>query len=935
MSNGGHVKLYRVYAATFLLSLLCGAYGVAAAGDPSDIEQLRRAFLRPPDDARIMMRWWWFGSGVTKPEIERELRVMKAAGIGGVEVQPVYPLELDDPQKNFHNLPYLSDGFIDALRFTAQTARELGLRIDITLGSGWPYGGPHTPITEAAGRLRCDRVAALAGTRSVSIPAMENGEKLLATFLVNGTGSRFSSEAMRQLTETSNGRAQLPEGAGARTVLFFISSRTGQQVKRAGVGAEGYVLDHYDRAAIEHHLSTVGERLLQAFGADPPHSVFSDSLEVFGSDWTPDFLSEFRKRRGYDLTPYLPALVGDIGNETDAIRHDWGKTLTELAEEHYLTPVREWAHQHHTLFRSQTYGIPPVVLSSNALVDLPEGEGPHWRGFGPGRWAASASHLYGRPVTSSETFTWLHSPVFRATPLDMKADADIHFLQGINQLVGHGWPYSPESAQEPGWHFYASGALNDHNPWFQVMPDITQYLQRMSFLLRQGKPANDLAVYLPTDDAWAGFTLGKDSVDRSMEELLGPNLVPQILNSGYNFDFIDDGAITSVGIPYPVVILPGVERIPLQTLQKLQSYVQRGGLLIATRRLPSLAPGLREARSDTPRIKELCHQLFETSQQHVRLVEDEQSLGSTLTELLPPDFATGAASEAIGFVHRKLSGADLYFVVNTSNQPVDTRATVRASRAEAEWWDPISGEMTRAEADADGNKSVVPLKLEPYESRVLAIAKFRTVTRPARAPTEDAASLDISPDWTVTFPKLDRSIQMHALRPWTDDEETRYYSGLAVYEKTVRVPEVFLKPGLECLLDFGPGTPTGAQATSSSTSLADSSKAAELGTKSGPGTRTWLDSPIRESAIVYVNGEKAGSVWHPPYQVDVTRFLKAGDNQLRVVVGNLAINELAGQAPADYRLLNLLYGVRFTAQDMNNLSPLPSGILGKVQLVAR
>jgi hypothetical protein len=878
-----------------------------------------------------MMRWWWFGPAVTKPELERELRVMKAAGIGGVEIQPVYPLELDDPEKNFRNLPYLSDGFLEAVRFTSQTARELGLRVDITLGSGWPYGGPHTPVTQAAGRLRCDRVLVPAGAQSVPVPSLENGESLMATFLVSNTGQHFSPDATRPLADIRHGRVQVPPApAGPQTVLFFISSRTGQQVKRAGVGAEGYVLDHYDRAAIEHHLSVVGERLLQAFGSNPPHSVFSDSLEVFGSDWTPDFLAEFQKRRGYDLKAYLPALVGDIGEETLAIRHDWGKTLSELSDEHYLTPIREWAHSHHTLFRSQTYGTPPVVLSSNALVDLPEGEGPHWRGFGAGRWAASASHLYGRSVTSSETWTWLHSPAFRATPLDMKADADIHFLQGINQLVGHGWPYSPASAGEPGWRFYASAALNDHNPWFQVMPDVTRYLQRVSFLLRQGQPANDVAVYLPTDDAFAGFTLGQDSVDRSMEKLLGSSLVPQILNTGFNFDFIDDRAIASVGVPYRILILPGVERIPVQTLEKLQPYVQSGGILVATRRLPSLAPGVVEGKTDTARVRSLSHELFETQKPHARFVQDEHLLSDTLRELLTPDFATGSAAPAIGFVHRKLPNGDLYFVVNTSNQSIDTEAHVRASGAGNEWWDPMTGNAIAASASADEASTAVPLKLEPYESRVLMISKDRTAVQPPTQIAKNGSTLDLSSGWKVTFAKLDRTVMMPALRSWTDDEETRYYSGEASYEKSVRVPESFLRPGVQCFLDFGPGTPTG-----TANSPRDLAKADEAGVTPGPGTRTWLDSPVRESAIVYVNGQKAGSVWHPPYRVDTTHFLHEGDNQFRVVVANLAVNELAGQALPDYRLLNLLYGVRFTAQDMKNLSPIPAGILGRIELVSR
>ena len=176
--------------------------------------------------------------------------------------------------------------------------------------------------------------------------------------------------------------------------------------------------------------------MLKALAKTPPYAIFSDSLEVYNSDWTGDFLAEFQKRRGYDLTPYLPALAGDIGRKTGAIRHDWGQTLSELCDDQYLKPLNAWANAHGTKFRSQTYGIPPVTLSSQRLVDLPEGEGTQWRRFSTTRWASSASHLYGRPVTSSETWTWLHSPVFRATPLDMKAEADLHFLQGVNQLVG-------------------------------------------------------------------------------------------------------------------------------------------------------------------------------------------------------------------------------------------------------------------------------------------------------------------------------------------------------------------------------------------------------------------------------------------------------------------------------------------------------------------
>ena len=135
--------------------LLIAVFSVPLFGG---IDDLRRNFEHPPDDARIMMRWWWFGPSVTKPEIERELRTMKAGGIGGVEVQPVYPLLPDDEAAGIKNLPYLSDEFLEMLRFTAAKCKELGMRFDLTLGSGWSFGGAKTPITDAAGQLRIERV---------------------------------------------------------------------------------------------------------------------------------------------------------------------------------------------------------------------------------------------------------------------------------------------------------------------------------------------------------------------------------------------------------------------------------------------------------------------------------------------------------------------------------------------------------------------------------------------------------------------------------------------------------------------------------------------------------------------------------------------------------------------------------------------------------
>ena len=932
-------RVFRQFLNRETLGFICAVAAAAASAqnsntpleDGSAIPALHESFAHPPDDCRIMMRWWWFGPSAVNPELQRELEQMKAAGIGGVEIATLYPLALDDPATGFHNYDFVSDEHLDHLRFAADEARRLGLRVDVTLGSGWPFGGPHIPVTQAAGALRVEAVPIAAGATFVSVPALEAGEKLIAVFVAPAAGSNLKDA--KALPMPTGAGLEISERADAdRRVLFFISGRTGMMVKRPAAGATGFVLDHYEQAAIENHLHAVGERLLSAFGDHPPYAVFSDSLEDYASDWTPDLLAEFQRRRGYDLAPMLPALVGDFGPDTAAIRHDWGQTLTELANRRYLQPMHAWAQQHHTLFRSQTYGFPPVTLSSNRYADLPEGEGKAtlkmWRQFSDTRWAASAGHLFGHNVISSETWTWLHSPSFRATPLDMKAEADLHFLQGINQLIGHGWPYSPESAGEPGWRLYAAGAFDAHNPWFPVMPDLTVYLQRVSYAMRLGKPANDVALLLPNDDVWASFvakiqkprpptsTLGFDesgsnvTIDENLPRFLKADVIPQILDAGFNLDFIDADAIDAVGIPYKVLVLPGVDRLPPETYEKIVAFAQHGGIVVATRRLPETAPGLSHANEVASRIQALSQTLFHGQIATAHFVADERDLGAQLAGWLKPDFTRAPATPEIGFIHRRLENGDLYFIANTSNRAQKVQTSFRAADAHAEMWDPFTGK-TAGLIDP----KQIELELQPYESRIVFFSN-QPLTPATRQPRTENKQTDISEDWTVSFEGESRPIEMHTLTSWPDEPHLRYYSGRATYRKTIDVPAAEVGAGHSMAVDFGEGTPVPLPTFPVEFDM-----------------RAYLESPVREAAQVFVNDQPAGYVWHPPFRVDVTPYLKAGKNELRIVVANTAINELAGTSLPNYRLLYSRYGREFEPQGMRDLQPLPSGILGHVMLI--
>lgn len=849
-----------------------------------------------------MMRWWWFGPAVTNAEISKELEQMHSAGIGGVELASVYPMSVDDESKGIQNFRYTSPEHISALRFAVDRARALHMRADVTLGTGWPFGGPHIPISLAAGKLKI--IALPLPAKASSLPALAEGDTLIASFEAQGTPSHYNAATARQRTDWSLKQELTATSSGDHVALIFISSHTRQMVKRASVGGEGFVLDHMSRAAIDTHLHTVGDKLLKGFST-PPTAIFSDSLEVYGSDWTKDLPAEFKRRRGYDIIPHLPELAAGGTPQAEAVRHDWGVTLSDLVRENYLQPVTDYAHAHGTLFRSQTYGEPAATLSDVHIPDLPEGEGPQWDAFSFTRWTTSANHIFGRNITSAETWTWLHSPAFRATPLDMKAEADRMFLEGVNQIIGHGWPYSAPSAQEPGWSLYAAAVFDAHNPWWPVMPDVMRYLHRVSWLLRQGAPANDIALLLPEDDAQASFIPGHVSVTEEMKSRITPALMRSILAAGYNVDYIDNAAIAARGVGHPVLVIPPTRRMSLSAAQRIADFARSGGKVIFIGETPSLAAGMQDSL-DANAVRAAVQSAIQSSQH----VNTEADLPSALHTALAPDWKLEATSNGVGFIHRHASSFDIYFIANTSNSPQQFTTAPRTQRKRAEWWDPETGKATTARIGED-------LTLAPYESRVLVLSN-NSAPAPHSAPhrASTATSLPLE-HWSATFPGSALSSEMPtrdvASTAWTDASDTRNYSGEVRYTSHINVQS--LTKDQRSILRFAPPAP-----------IANTQPANK------PGTRAWIEAPIRDAAIVLVNGKRAGVLWHPPYQLDITSFTHTGSNTIELRVFNTAINAMAAQPPRDFSALTAKYGERFQMQDMDHLEPAPSGIVGPVTL---
>ncbi|MFC7374915.1 MULTISPECIES: glycosyl hydrolase [unclassified Brachybacterium] len=841
---------------------------------PATVTQARESFERPDPAARPMMRWWWFGPDVEDAELDRELRAMAEAGLGGAEVAFVYPLRAGSDE-------FLSTTMLTHLRHAAETARELGLRLDVTLSSGWSYGGGHIGPEHASRRLHWERREISVAPLEVPVTTPWPGDQLVAAFVGHG----IPATDWQPLTLDGES-LRIPAGNGPRTVLLAWSRVTGQHVKRSSAGAKGPVLDHLSAEATRHHLDVVGEALLEAVPGELLGSVFCDSLEVYGANWTPRFPEEFARRRGYDPLPVLHRLVVDEPGSAE-LRIDVGRTLTELVEENFVATCRDWAREHDVPLRIQAYGEPPVTVSSNRFTDHIEGEGWGWDGLPQSKWATSAGHLYGREVISSETWTWVHSPSFRATPLDLKGEAHEHLLLGITHFVGHGWPYSPPEIPGVGWYFYAAGALDDRNPWWPAMPELTAYLTRLCSVLRQGEPVADVKLYLPSADVYSGHGEGFD-LWKACRDHIGPEIPATIRRAGYDLDLIDDDALDVLATDAaPVVVLPRVTTLPVRTRAWLDTVREAGGMVIAVE-----SPAYPEA-----------------------MATSAESFPDALRAALAPDVALEGDGGEVGVVHRRLADGDLYFVANTGPEVRTVYLTPRTRRTCYEVWDPRGAPVTAAERSGEA----VVVTLHPYEATVLvATGELRG---PGDAPGEGPAgtadtagsteSLRLEGPWhfalgapTVSGGPESLS-EAGTLRevslPHRWDEENPRFAGSGTYRATLEIDPSWLEPDSRLVLDLGP------------------SRVIENTSREVKSYRALVAPPVREVAVVSVNGVEAGVLWDAPHRIDVTELLRAGANTLELAVYNTA----AGAVAADEHAALIVdeshraYGARFQQQDLD------------------
>lgn len=847
-------------------------------------------------ESRPYVRWWWLGSAVDPEGLTWNLSEFARQGIGGVEITPIYGVKGNDSK----DIPYLSPRWMDMLAHTTSEAKRLGLQVDMNNGTGWPFGGPEVTVDESARKYIIEKFKVKGGEKvDMQLAPSDPKQRDVATI-----SSVVAADGDRRIILTN--RAEIRKGhlkwkapKGNWTIYVLYTGRTFQKVKRAAPGGEGYVLNHYDSIAVKRYL----DRFDRAFAGKRhlvPTSFFNDSYEVYGSDWTEGFLGEFEKINGYSLERYLPEFADN--NDTSDLRRrvvsDYRRTLGDMLYRHFTSVWTRWAHSYGATIRNQSHGSPANIIDLYASVDIPECESfgqtdftiPGLDQSGPVRpsdsapavlkFASSGAHLAGRPLTSAETLTWL-TEHFRTSLARCKPEIDQMLCSGVNHVFFHGAPYSPKGVAFPGWMFYASINMSPTNSIWEDASALFQYISRCQTFLSAGNPDNDFLLYFPIEDIWYQqestpylmFDIHK--MDRRMPEVKAA--VGEVIRNGYDVDYLsdalfdkltlqEDGSLLSAGNNrYRAIIVPAVELIPEQTLERLVEFARNGATVIFTGRVPSDVPGLSELKQRREKFAKIAANLPKVVNVAMlkRFGNGTFITAPTITEALKmirvkPE---QLRRDGVHMIRRtNEAGGHNYFISLLKNAPINGFVPLATYAESAMIFDPLTGSSGMAEIRHD-EKGVPHVRLQLAPGQSVLIKTFPTVEKaqPWRYLEPAGEPVAIDKGWSISFlnsePAITGRYDVDKLCPWTalPDTVAKINCGTASYETKFTLPEVKGEV-TDWLLNLG---------------------------------------DVRESARVCINGKWVGKLWSVPFTARVGEYLKPGENTIRVDVTNIPANRIA------------------------------------------
>ena len=723
---------------------------------------------------------------------------------------------------------------------------------------------------------------------------------------VSDASLMVSPDAIKNVTEFSKNGVldwEVPEGKWVIRRMAMLP--TGVTNSPAAPEATGPEIDKMSKKHVAFHFDAfIGDILKRIPEADRKtfKVVVQDSYETGGQNWTDDMISVFKERCGYDPVPYLPVLEGTVvGNPDISDRFLWDlrRLIADRVSYDYVGGLRDVCHQHGLTTWLENYGhwgFPGEFLQYGGQSDEIAGE--FWSEGSLGdienRAASSCGHIYGKRRVWAESFT-SGGPAFGRYPYQMKQRGDRFFTEGINSSLLHVYIHQPFEDREPGLDAWFGNEFNRKNTWFSQMDVFTGYLKRCNFMLQRGDYVADVAYFI-----------GEDAP--KMTGICTPELP-----AGYSFDYIngevllqrasvEDGRIVlPSGMKYRLLVLPQLETMRPEILQKIKELLQAGACVIGP--APKYSPSLSDYPAADRKVQALASELWGDQTESVRTI-GKGRLFMPATSLQPvlealnvkPDMRVNSGTPVL-FIHRATDEGDIYFISNQSETPVDINPSFRVAGKLPELWNPLTAEIRLLPefTCADG-VTTVPVRLEGFESSFIIFRKKGTPakTTARNYPVKEVLATVSSP-WQVDFEKGKRgpeeAVTFPALQDWTEstDPSIRYFSGKAIYTNRITLDEL---PQKALYLDLG---------------------------------------KVMVMAKVKINGQYVGGVWTTPYRLPVGDFLRKGENLIEVEVVNNWRNRLIGDAslPEKER------GTWTNVNPWNADSPLQSsGLIGPVEIQA-
>lgn len=844
-------------------------------------------------EAKPGTRWWWLGSAVDKDNIQWSIANYVHTGIGAVEITPIYGVQGNQANE----LSYLSPQWMKALGTVMSEGVRDTIEIDMNTGTGWPFGGPEVPISEAACKvlfnhwdvnntektvISLDIIPSDAKEKEYAVLGKlmaypENGNPLDITHFVQGTSLRWDA----------------PKGNWRLYALFI--SRTRQMVKRAAPGGEGYVIDHFDRNAVSHYLQKF-DNAFEKSGNYFPHTLFNDSYEVHGANWTPTLLDEFYKRRGYKLEDHIPELLGEKDDSNKTLC-DYRETMSDLLISNFTEQWTDWAHRNNSITRNQAHGSPANLIDTYAVVDIPEIEGFGLSDFGIKglrkdsgftrknfsdlsmlKYASSAAHITGKKYTSSETFTWL-TEHFRTSLSQCKPDLDLMFVSGVNHVFFHGTCYSPKDDPWPGWKFYASIDMSPTNSIWHDAPYFMQYITRCQSFLQWGQPDNDFLVYLPVRSMWhERLEKGENGLSMNFDihtmDKKAPHFIQTILDIdslGFDCDYISDKYLLSTVYHNGSLETDSVDK---------GSYIAKYKAIL----VPDSAYMPEKVKAHLAELQKqgavICYGW-----------QPEEMLQSAKPEVMKSVYHLKA-------IRRKNDKGYHYFIANLTPNDIHTVTPLAIPFKSAMIFNPLTGE--KHVAVTSGNK--VNIDLRSGESMILQTfdkEEFTEAPKPTPVLTNPRT---IAGPWKLEFsdcaPAVSGVFLLPKLKSWENiNDETRITMGTGTYTTTFKVSPSEIKSAGDFVLDLG---------------------------------------DVRESARVWLNGRYLGCAWSVPFVIACKHSIKAGINTLRIDVTNLPANRIAdldrrGVKWRKFNEINIV-DINYKKSTYADWKPVPSGLNSSVKL---